>query len=117
MKTVMTIGAVALVVAFAFWAYGVNYATQDAERRVAALRLEIAEEKATIAMLRAEWAYLNRPDRLRELAELHFGDLGLMPLDAAHFSDAALLPFPPDEHLPLLGSEIDRLLFTAQVTE
>lgn len=113
MRTLVTIMAAAVVVAFAFWAYGVNYATQDAERRVAALRKEIAEEKAAIAMLRAEWAYLNRPDRLRELAELHFGELGLMPLDAAHFSDAARLPYPPDPDLPLISLEIERLVAVA----
>ncbi|QHQ34041.1 cell division protein FtsL [Algicella marina] len=115
MKTLGTIAAVALVVAFAFWAYGVNYATQDAERRVAALRQSIAEEKAAIAMLRAEWAYLNRPDRLRELAEEHFGELGLMPLDAAHFSEAELLPYPPDEDLPLISPEVQALLAQAEV--
>ncbi len=113
MKTVATLFAVAMLVVIATWAYRVNYDTQDAERRVEQLRRAIAEERAAIAMLRAEWAYLNRPDRLRELAELHFGELGLMPLDAEHFADAAKLPFP-NAHPPIFTPTEGEFLLTAE---
>ena len=45
------------------------------------LRAEIADEREALAVLNAEWAYLNRPDRLRDLADLNGDRLGLA---AAH---------------------------------
>ena len=44
----------------ATWAYRVNYATQEAMGRLADLRQDIADEREAIAVLEAEWAYLNR---------------------------------------------------------
>ncbi|MEM1268156.1 MAG: cell division protein FtsL [Pseudomonadota bacterium] len=101
MRTLTALLGVALLVGIASWAYRVNYETRDAERRVAELRRAIAEERAAIVVLRAEWAYLNRPDRLRDLAERHFDVLGLMPLDSEHFREADDLPWPEDEALPI----------------
>ena len=103
MRTLLYIAASALVVAFAAWAYQVNYTTQDAVQRVADLRDRIAEEREAIAMLNAEWAYLVRPDRLRALAEMYFPDLGLMPMTADHFGDPAMVPYPP-AGIPLLAA-------------
>ena len=65
----------------ATWAYRVNYATQEAMGRLADLRQEIAAEREAIAVLNAEWAYLNRPDRLRALVAANAAALGL---DGAH---------------------------------
>ena len=48
-------------------------------------------------MLKAEWAYLNRPDRLRELAEMNFADLQLLPLLPEHFADVELVAYPKPE--------------------
>lgn len=69
MRIVLHLSAVVLVGVCAIWAYRVNYATQDAANRVAALRREIAAERDAIAMQKAEWAYLNQPDRLRALVD------------------------------------------------
>ncbi|MHA3976577.1 cell division protein FtsL [Halovulum sp. GXIMD14794] len=103
MRTLLYIAASALVVAFAAWAYQVNYTTQEAVRRVDSLRAQIAEEREAIAMLNAEWAYLNRPDRLRALAEMYFPELGLMPMTAEHFGDPAMVPYPQPA-IPLLAA-------------
>ncbi|MEI8144812.1 MAG: hypothetical protein WCH83_05065 [Alphaproteobacteria bacterium] len=61
----------------AVFVYRVKYeATRQAEE-VARLRLDINRERDAIAELRAQWARLNRPDRIQELAERH---LSLKPL-------------------------------------
>ena len=58
------------VMGLAFWAYRENYADAGrAERRVQTCKHEIADLREALTVQRAEWAYLNRPDRLRELAD------------------------------------------------
>ncbi len=94
MKTGLYLFAVAAVVVVATWAYRVNYDVQDALNRVAALRGEIARGREALAVQRAEWAYLNRPERLRELAELNFRELQLMPLLPEHFAEPESVSYP-----------------------
>jgi len=89
------------VMALAFWAYHENYQTQRAQSEVAKLRAEIRGLYDTRAMLRAEWAYLNRPERLAELAELNFSRLGLLPFGAEQFGRVDQVAFPPEEMEPI----------------
>ena len=56
------------MIGLAFWAYRENYATQQVLTETQTLQREIGEAQERLSVLRAEWAYLNRPDRLRELA-------------------------------------------------
>ena len=70
------------VLGLGFWAYRENYTTQSALRDVADLQDEIASLHESLAIQRAEWAYLNRPTRLRDLAAMNFDRLGLMPMVA-----------------------------------
>lgn len=94
-RPVMLVLSFLAVLALGFWAYRENYATQHALREVEALNREIAHLRETLSVQRAEWAYLNRPDRLRELATINFERLGLLPLDAAQFGSAAEVAMPP----------------------
>jgi hypothetical protein len=104
MKTFLYILTSLAVVGLAFWAYRENYATQDALDETAKLHREIRAAHARLAVLRAEWAYLNRPDRLRELADLNFNRLGLMPFHAAQFGLVDQVPFPEEPAiLPILS--------------
>lgn len=82
------------VMGLGFWAYRENYATQGALREVASLQDEIAGLHESLAIQRAEWAYLNRPDRLRQLATLNFDRLGLMPMEPHQFGQTAAVAYP-----------------------
>lgn len=96
MRTCFYILTTLCVVALAFWAYRENYTTQAALREVRELRHEIRTAHQRLSVLRAEWAYLNRPDRLRDLADINFDRLGLMPLHPSQFGDTGQISYPPD---------------------
>jgi len=103
-KTFLYMMCAGLVIGMAYWAYRENYRTQATLRRVAALQAAIATEREAISVLSAEWAYLNRPDRLRELVEMNFADLGLLPLMPQHFADVELVAYPQKAILPTGGT-------------
>lgn len=83
------------VIGLAFWAYHENYKTQAAISETERLHREIGQLRARMAKLNAEWAYLNRPDRLRDLAELNFERLGLLPLRPEQFGRVDQVAYPP----------------------
>ena len=94
MRTLIYALAAFAVIGLAYWAYNENYATQDALRRVEELQKKIGESREKLSVLKAEWAYLNRPERLRELADLNYDSLRLMPLMADHFGDVEQVAYP-----------------------
>lgn len=95
MRTILYILTTCAVVALAFWAYRENYATQQAIGEVEKLHAQIRNAHARLAVLKAEWAYQNRPDRLRDLAELNFDRLGLLPLHPDQFGMVDQVAYPP----------------------
>lgn len=96
MRTFFYVLTTLCVISLAFWAYRENYATQAALSEARALRQDIRDAHDRLAVLRAEWAYLNRPDRLRDLAEINFDSLGLLPLHPEQFGNADQISYPPD---------------------
>lgn len=99
MRGVLYIAAAAVVALTALWAYRVNYAAQAAMDRAQALRAAITRQHEALVILRADWAYLNAPERLAALLAEHGAPLGLVPLAGAHFAALADLPLPPPESL------------------
>ena len=87
MRPVLYVLSFLAVLALGFWAYRENYATQAAQREVEALQDQIAGIRESLTIQRAEWAYLNRPDRLRDLATINFDRLGLLPMEPEQFAD------------------------------
>jgi cell division protein FtsL len=56
------------LVALAYVIYQVKYETRALDAEIASLNKEIDEERDAIAVLRAEWSLLNRPERIERLA-------------------------------------------------
>lgn len=101
MRSVAYVLAAMAVFALAFWAYRENYATQRVLSETQRLQREIGEAQVRLSVLRAEWAYLNRPDRLAELAEINFDRLGLLPLRPDQFGRIDEVSFPTVSLLPI----------------
>lgn len=94
MKGLIYVGLALAVMGLGFWAYRENYATQASLKEVRELRAEIASAQARLDRLHAEWAYLNRPDRLRDLAELNFQRLEILPMRPEAFAGVEEVPMP-----------------------
>ncbi|MES2667042.1 MAG: cell division protein FtsL [Pseudomonadota bacterium] len=106
MRPVIFVLTFLAVIALGFWAYRENYATQTALKEVKTLQITIADLREALSVQRAEWAYLNRPDRLRELAGLNFDRLGLLPLEPGQFSQPASIGYPAPD-LPDISAAVD----------
>ena len=94
MRTLVFVVTFFGVIGLAFWAYRENYRTQAELAQVRDLRQEIGQLRESLSVLRAEWAYLNRPDRLRELADINFDRLQLLPLDPSQFAGTDQISYP-----------------------
>lgn len=106
MRPLIAVFTLLSIMALAFWAYRENYATQASLREMQKLQQEIGDLREALTLQKAEWAYLNRPERLRDLVALNFERVPLLPLDPNQFRKLrevamplpplAPLPFPPD---------------------
>lgn len=98
--------------------YKIKYESTLQAERVAKLRTELRREQDAIANLRAEWAKLDRPDRIQELANRH---LGLKPLETRQFDTLDRLPERPVDLVPPgtadpIGAVIETLADTDTLT-
>ena len=95
MRPVLYVLTFIALIALGFWAYRENYATQASLREVRALQREITGLREALSVQKAEWAYLNRPARLRELVALNADKLNLKPINSGQFVDSAKIDYPP----------------------
>lgn len=102
MRSLLYIITALAVIGLAFWAYRENYQTQSEIARTEKINRDIGDARARLTVLRAEWAYLNRPDRLRDLTEINFERLGLLPLRADQFGKVDQVAFPPEPEPELI---------------
>jgi len=115
MRPFLSILTAFALMALAFWAYRENYATQAALREVSALNREIAGLREALNLQRAEWAYLNRPERLRDLAVLNFDRLNLLPMEPEQFGRVDQVAFPPPP--PILPADLNPVDISAALEE
>ncbi|MGE5540336.1 MAG: cell division protein FtsL [Gemmatimonas sp.] len=85
-----------------FGLFHVKYQVQALEDRLAKLNRDIVREQAQIHVLRAEWTYLNRPERIEELANKY---LQLAAPKASQIGSIAELPMRRDgEEAPAVAT-------------
>lgn len=87
MIKVLHVVAICALISSAMYAYTIKYDTLLHGEQLAKLKQQLLKEREAIAVLKAEWQHLNRPDRLQVLSERH---LQLQPLAATQlvrFSD------------------------------
>ncbi len=65
------------------WLYQVKHAVAMQDRELRDIRRQTEQARERTAILRAEWALLNEPDRLRQVAQRH---LALEPMQPQHFA-------------------------------
>ena len=107
MRPLIYVAAFLMLIALGFWAYRENYATRTATTEWAQMQEDIAALHDTLAIERAEWAYLNRPDRLRELATLNFDRLGLFPMEPAQFAPPGEIAYPAPPVALVIENPVD----------
>ena len=76
-----------------------SQSVQRAEDQLAALKSSITQEKDSIKLLNAEWAYLNNPERIENLARQYL-DIKT-PSVGALTANAADIPSPDEIVAPL----------------
>ena len=97
MLRLINLAVIGALVLAAGWVYEIKYASTRQAERVAKLRVEIRRERDAIAALRAEWAQLDNPDRIKILAKRH---LTLKPIEGTQFDSLDRLPAKPIEIVP-----------------
>lgn len=94
--------------------YLVKYWVQDVQQEVGAVELALNKEKESLHLLNAEWAYLNRPERLKALSEKY---LNLAPLKSAQFISFNALPEAQMNPSQTIGEETPREINAEIVTD
>ena len=84
--------AISALVGSAGYAYSIKYETLYHAEQVAKMKARVQRERDAIAVLRAEWQYLNRPDRLQVAVERN---LELQPLAVQQIGRFSDLPNRP----------------------
>lgn len=72
-----------------FGLYQVKYEVRGVKTHVQKLEAKLNKERNSLHVLKAEWAYLNRPERLQHLSQKYFT---MVPLSGTQLVDVKTLP-------------------------
>ncbi len=97
--------AICSLIASAGYAYSIKYDTLYQAEQVAKLKAKVQREREAIAVLKAEWHLLNRPDRLQAAADRHLDLQQLNVQQLARLSDLPNRPPRADE----IGRKLESL--------
>lgn len=98
MLRALNILVVTALVMSAAWVYKIKFEATVQLEQVSKMRAQIRRERDAIAILRAEWARLDSPNRIQELAQRH---LKSKPIEVAQFDTLDKLPDRPIPIVPL----------------
>jgi hypothetical protein len=98
--------AIVALIGSAVYAYTIKYQTSYRAEQIAKTKIEIKTESDAIAVLRAEWAYMTRPERLQQLADQYLVDV--KPLEVKQLVSAQALP-DKAARSDMIGSKLDQL--------
>ena len=98
--------AIVALIGSAVYAYTIKYQTSYRAEQIAKTKIEIKTESDAIAVLRAEWAYITRPERLQQLADQYLVDV--KPLEVKQLVSVQALP-DKAARSDMIGSKLDQL--------
>jgi cell division protein FtsL len=85
----LNILAIVSLMGSAVYAYTIKYQTSYRAEQIAKTQIEIKSERDAIAVLRAEWAFLTRPERIQQLSDRY---LDLQATTVSQIATAQSLP-------------------------
>lgn len=100
MIRMLNIVLVVAVVALSIGLYDIKYRAEAAEKRARQAERDIASEQEGIRVLRAEWSYLNQPERVQELAQRYTKLEALKASQIGSFSDVPMPHKADDFYTP-----------------
>lgn len=95
-----------LMVLSAAAVYDMKYEAEVAAENINKKQAEIAQAREDISLLKAEWALLTRPARMRDLLERHRDILNLTPMSSDHIGTLADIPAKPV--VPQIGGPVQQ---------
>ncbi|PWB81638.1 MAG: hypothetical protein C3F11_14770 [Methylocystaceae bacterium] len=101
----LNVVAILALVGSAVYAYSIKYQTILRAEQINKMKHEAKAERDAIAVLRAEWSFLTRPERVQQLADKY---LDLQPLTVGQIVTAQSLPEKP-ERTDSIGRKLDAL--------
>lgn len=88
MRVLMILFTAAIVISLGVWAFQETHKTRTVQGEVNSLERQIANARDRLYHLKTEWAFLNRPERLLDLADMNFVSLELLEVTVEQFSYA-----------------------------
>ncbi|HMO27785.1 hypothetical protein [Enterovirga sp.] len=109
--------AITVLIGSAAFAYSTKYETLYYSETLAKLKTKLQKERESIAIAKAEWAMLTRPDRLQKIADQH---LDLQPMAISQLARLSDIPNRPNkdgigQKLESLGLEPEATSSTSPV--
>ncbi|ATQ68382.1 MULTISPECIES: cell division protein FtsL [Methylosinus] len=101
----LNVVAIVALIGSAVYAYSIKYQTILRAEQITKLKHKVKAEQDAIAVLRAEWSFITRPERVQELSDKY---LDLEPLDVRRIVTAQSLP-EKAERVDSIARKLDAL--------